>query len=127
VDRLRILVVEDDPIYASFLAETLRNAGHDVVIAKDGASGRALIGAEPDAVVLDLKLPDEDGYSIARTMRRELPATSVIILLTAQLHPAQDMAAAVGIDLVLTKPVEEAPVVEIVRFVHARRERTLKR
>ena len=121
MDRLRILVVEDDPIYASFVTEALRGAGHDVVIARDGAAARALIGGQPDAVVLDLTLPDEGGYDLARALRRELPASSAIIVLTAQLHPARDMAEAVGVDLVLTKPLDEQIVIEIVTFVRDRR------
>jgi DNA-binding response OmpR family regulator len=126
VERLRILVVEDDAIYASFLAETLREAGHDVVVAPDGTAARALIGAAPDAVLLDLKLPGESGYEIARAIRGQLPPTSSIILLTASINPEQDVATAVGIDLVLTKPVSEQLVVDIVGFVRERRERKLR-
>lgn len=127
---LKILVVEDDPIYASFVAETLRAAGHQVSVVSDGAGARtsvATIIEPPDAVILDLGLPDESGYDVARTLRRTLPPTSVIILLTASLYPHLDTAEAVGIDLVLTKPVEEALVTGIVDHVRMRRARRLGR
>jgi DNA-binding response OmpR family regulator len=124
---MNILVVEDDPVYASFVADTLRTAGHYVLIAKDGASARAQVGLSPDAVILDLNLPDESGYDLARSLRRDLPPTSIVILLTAELNPHRDTAEAVGIDIVLTKPVEEALVTGIVDHMRAHRERRLRR
>ena len=127
MERLKILVVEDDPIYASFVTETLREAGHEVVIAKDGGMARKFAGAVPDAIILDLKLPDESGYDVARALRKELPTSAVIIALTASVNPERDLAEAVGIDLVLTKPVSEELVVEIIAFVRSSRERKLQR
>ncbi len=124
---MNILVVEDDPVYASFVADTLRTAGHYVLVATDGKSARQQVALSPDAVILDLNLPDENGYDLARSLRRDLPATSIVILLTAELHPHRDTAEAVGIDIVLTKPVEEALVTRIVDHMRAHRERRLRR
>ena len=128
-DRLEILVVEDDAVYAEFVASTLRSAGHGATIAPDGATARALARAGGiDAVILDLTLPDESGYDIARALRRELlTQQAVIILLTANMFPERDKAEAVGIDLVLSKPVEPALVVGMVDHVHARRKKQLDR
>lgn len=128
-ERLEILVVEDDATYAEFVADTLRAAGHGVTVAVDGAAARARIAeASPDAVILDLTLPDESGYDIARALRRGLlPATTVIIVLTANMFPELDMAEAVGIDLVLSKPIEPALVAGMVDHVHARRLKRIRR
>lgn len=124
-ERLKILVVEDDAIYADFVASTLRGAEHLVEIARDGAAARAQASTmRPDAVIMDLKLPDESGYDLARSFRRDLlPATSIIILLTANRYPEQDVADAVGIDLVLSKPVEPALVIGLVELIRERRRR----
>ena len=125
-ERLEILVIEDDPVYAEFVAGTLREAGHEVYDAASGAAARDRITtSKPDAVILDLVLPDESGYDTARALRRVLPSTSVIILLTADLYPERDLADAVGIDIVLTKPVEPALVIGMVELVRARRRRKL--
>ena len=125
-ERLEILVIEDDPVYAEFVAGTLREAGHEVHDAASGAAARDRITtSKPDAVILDLALPDESGYDTARALRRVLPSTSVIILLTADLYPERDLADAVGIDIVLTKPVEPALVIGMVELVRARRRRKL--
>jgi DNA-binding response OmpR family regulator len=127
-DRLEILVIEDDPVYAEFVAGTLRNAGHHVHhVTSAGAARTYVASAKPHAVILDLMLPDANGYDLARSLRVDLPSTAVIILLTADLHPERDLADAVGIDIVLTKPVEPALVNGMIELVRTRRRRKLER
>ena len=127
-DALTILVVDDDPVYAEFVASTLRAAGHDLAIAYDGASAREQARRErPHAVILDLMLPDESGYDVARGLRAGvLDDAAVIILLTASTTPQLDMAEAVGIDIVLGKPVEPALVSAMIDHVRQRRQRRLQ-
>lgn len=124
-ERLNILVIEDDGVYADFVASTLRAAGHEVAIVTNAAMARTHVAStRADAVVLDLGLPDESGYDLARDFRAHLvPATTIIILLTASLYPQRDLASAVGIDMVLTKPVEAELVHGMVEFIRARRTR----
>jgi DNA-binding response OmpR family regulator len=123
-EALTILIVEDDPIYADFLARTLREAGHDVDHVTTGAAAERHCGAQrPDVVMLDLGLPDGNGYDIALALRKLLPPTSIIIVLTAALHPELDRADAVGIDMVLTKPIETKVVAGMIELVRARRRR----
>jgi DNA-binding response OmpR family regulator len=128
-ERLKILVVEDDPVYAEFVAGTMRQSGHDADIAVDGATARAMSRAlQPDAVILDLGLPDESGYDLARALRAGvLPQSSVIIVLTANLYPQRDVADAVGVDVVLSKPVEPALVTGMIDHVRERRRRRLSK
>ena len=126
-DRLTILVVEDDPIYSQFIAGTLSSAGHKTEIANSGAEARALASSlKPDAVILDLGLPDESGYDIARGLRNGIIRdTTVIILLTANMFPELDVAQAVDIDIVLTKPVEPSVVAGMVDHMRERRAKRL--
>ncbi|HTL38929.1 MAG TPA: response regulator [Kofleriaceae bacterium] len=128
VEPLSILVVEDDAIYAQFVADTLREAGHDVDIVATSEQARDKVRSRaPDAVMLDLHLPDGNGYDIARTLRGMLPNEAVIIMLTATQFPELDLADAVGVDLVLTKPVEVKLVTDIVDHVRTRRQRKLQK
>jgi DNA-binding response OmpR family regulator len=123
-EALTILVVEDDPIYADFLSRTLRDCGHDVDHVTSGAAAeRHCAGQRPDVVMLDLRLPDRSGYDIALALRKLLSPTSIIIVLTAELHPERDRADAVGIDMVLTKPIEARLVAGMIELVRARRQR----
>jgi CheY-like chemotaxis protein len=126
---LNVLVVEDDPIYGHFILSTLSDAGHQVALARDGASALEQARASaPDAVILDLRLPDATGYDIASALRRDVLApAAVIIVLTASMFPSLDDAEAVGVDLVLSKPTDAQLVIGLVDHVRERRQLRLQR
>lgn len=103
--RARVLVVEDEPRIAAFVAKGLGKAGWDVVVAEDGAVGLFLATTERfDAVVLDLGLPDTDGLDVLRQIRAGGGALPVVVL-TGQDDPASRRACeAAGASGMLTKP-----------------------
>jgi DNA-binding response OmpR family regulator len=122
---LKILVVEDDPDGGSIVAEILREDGHDVRLAQDGASALAMARASTiDAVLLDLHLPDLIGYEVARCLREGiLPESSTIILVTGDTTAELDRANVIGIDIVLHKPYEAVVLGRLIEFVRTRRRR----
>ena len=68
----RILVVEDNPLNRELLCDWLEAEGHEVLSAEDLAAAiRTLKEQQPDAVLLDVQLGDEDGLSLAAWMRRQ--------------------------------------------------------
>lgn len=77
----QILIVEDEPRISSFVAKGLRAAGLTSSIAETGHDGftQALDG-EHELIILDLGLPDEDGFSVLRRLRAAQITTPVIIL-----------------------------------------------
>lgn len=80
---LKILVVEDNPELAQAYRLALSQRGHDVQIEGTGAGGaRAAIADGPDVVLLDLMLPDIDGFSVCRHIRQDSDVP--IIMLTAR-------------------------------------------
>ena len=114
----RLLVVDDEPSIRDLLSASLRYAGYDVVTAADGAE--ALAQAErhrPDLVVLDVMLPDIDGFAVTRRLRergRDMP----IVFLTAR-DDVEDKVAGltVGGDDYVTKPFSLEEVVARIRAV----------
>ena len=69
----RVLVVDDEPLVRWSIAETLRAHGCDIVEASDAHGALAAVldsATEPDAVMLDLKLPDSDDLSLLASVRR---------------------------------------------------------
>ena len=79
-----MLVVDDEPSLAELLASVLRYEGWEIRTAADGASAvRAAREFEPDAVVLDVMLPDFDGLEVLRRLRASQPDVCVLFL-TAQ-------------------------------------------
>lgn len=78
---MRVLVVEDEPKIAGFLARGLGDEGHRVDIAGDLASARIQVGSvDYDILLVDRMLPDGDGLSIVRELRREGRAIPAICL-----------------------------------------------
>ena len=99
-----VLVVEDEPQMRRLLRLTLSNAGYQVVEAETGDDGLARAAARnPDVVLLDLALPDQDGLSVAARLREWSKAP--IIVLSAR-GREEDKVAALdqGADDYLTKP-----------------------
>ena len=77
----RVLVVEDEPRIAGFLAKALGLDGHEVVVAEDGEVGLFLGLSEPfDLVVLDLTLPGRSGLEVLAALRTDRPALPVLML-----------------------------------------------
>lgn len=113
----QILVVEDSPDIAETMATLLRHAGHRVEVANDGPS--AIVAAErsrPDLILLDIGLPDMDGYEVARRLRKN-PRTSAAVLaaLTGYGQPSdRARTAAAGFNAHFVKPVDFE---ELQRFV----------
>src|SRR4029077_10153012 len=78
---MRILVVEDDSLLAQGLTRVLSRAGHAVDQADTGAQAdKALRTASYELVVLDIGLPDIDGFEVLRRLRRRHAKTNVLVL-----------------------------------------------
>lgn len=104
---MRLLLVEDDPHIASFIARGLREHSYAVDIACDGV--QALYDAEVnsyDLAILDVRLPIKDGFSVCRELRRR-SFGAPILLLTA-MDDSEDVICGLncGADDYLTKPFE---------------------
>jgi two-component system response regulator RegX3 len=89
---MRLLVVEDDDGIAEPLVAGLRREGFEVERVATGAA--ALAAAEPDLVLLDLRLPDMDGYAVAREMRAR--SRVPIIMVTAK---GEEVDRVIGLEL----------------------------
>ncbi|MHB1584177.1 MAG: response regulator transcription factor [Acidimicrobiales bacterium] len=102
---MRILVVDDDAAVASSLDRALRLDGYQVEVATDGTSAlRTLALTPPDAVILDLGLPDLDGVEVCRRLRSAGDDTPVLML-TARDAVADRVAGLdAGADDYLVKP-----------------------
>jgi two-component system, OmpR family, response regulator RegX3 len=74
---MRVLIVEDEDAIAEPLAEGLRREGYDVARAATGAA--ALAAGETDVVLLDLRLPDMDGYTVCRELRSRSGVPIIIV------------------------------------------------
>ncbi|MDZ7831179.1 MAG: response regulator [Desulfobacterales bacterium] len=84
-DKKRILVVDDEPDFVSIVKKNLEKAGFDVEVAYDGVEGMEKVQANPpDAIVLDVMMPEKDGYKVCSELKRDEKYADIpILLLTA--------------------------------------------
>jgi two-component system OmpR family response regulator len=114
----RLLVVEDDQTILELLSGSLRFAGFDVVTAASGAEAlRAVAASRPDLVLLDVMLPDGDGFEVVRRMRSSGPSGPVIFVTARDGVPDRVAGLALGADDYVTKPFSLDEVVERIRAV----------
>src|SRR5437660_2152288 len=104
----KILLVEDDEMNRDMLSRRLELHGYDVVQATDGAEGLALAGtAAPDLILMDMNLPELDGWETVRRLKAEEATRGVpVIALTADaLMGDREKALHAGCDDYEAKPI----------------------
>ena len=101
----RVLVIEDNPDLAFGLRNNLEIEGYEVQVASDGKAGLAAVReTDPDLVVLDLMLPETDGFRVLGTLREEGFHTPVLILTARGEEADKVLGFRLGADDYVTKP-----------------------
>jgi two-component system OmpR family response regulator len=114
----RLLVVEDEPNIRELLSTSLRFAGFEVHTAGDGASALKLAESErPDLLVLDVMLPDMDGFAVTRRLRDQGRRMPVVFLTARDATEDKITGLTVGGDDYVTKPFSLEEVVARIRAV----------
>lgn len=113
----RILLAEDERNILTSLTFLLERAGYDVSVETEGPQAlRTALSSPPDVLVLDVMLPDMDGYAILRRLRaspstRELP----VLMLTAKgQREDRETALKCGADLFITKPFANSEIINAI-------------
>ena len=84
-DKKRILVVDDEPDFCFVVQGNLEKEGFEVEVAYDGVQGLAKVAANPpDAIVLDVMMPEKDGYAVCKELKGDQKHADIpIVMLTA--------------------------------------------
>jgi len=114
---VRVLVVNDHWANVESMARLLRLYGHEVQTALGGLSAlKAAKASPPDVVLLDITMPDMDGFEVMRQLRQMLPANVLIVALTALGLPEdRKRCLEAGFNLHLVKPVNPSQVESLLR------------
>ena len=121
----KILVVEDNEMNLDMLARRLTRAGFEVVAARTGVGIIERVREEqPDLVLMDLGLPDVDGFAATAAIRAEpdLRGLPIVALTAHALTTDRERALAVGCDDFATKPVDLNGLLERMRKLLERSE-----
>lgn len=115
--QLRVLVVDDHPDSAEATAQLLALHGHDARAVHSCAETLAAVGGAdpfaPDVVVVDVRLPDGDGFMLAAELCRVLAARPGLIAHTG-LPGLEERCRAAGFDHYVLKPADPAALAELV-------------
>jgi DNA-binding response OmpR family regulator len=117
---LRILVADDEPDSVAMLKLILNDEGHDVIGLNKGADVlRTIEEFDPDAVVLDIAMPDKSGYELAKEIRaRHGEIRPLLIAISGRYKQASDrmLGQIVGFDHYLLKPYEPKDLLALLRY-----------
>lgn len=105
----KILTVEDAPNIRKLIAYNLKRAGYEVLEAEDGkAAVRILQQVVPDLIVLDIRMPEMDGFQLLELMRKYPKAAAIPVIMLTALSTATDLDRALSLGVVdyLVKPLD---------------------
>ena len=123
---LDILLVDDEPDFRTVVGEALRDAGHRVSLAANGAEGLTQISSNVfDVMICDIRLPKVDGLTLFRRVRQESPGTDVILITAHAAVTDAVSALKEGAYDYLTKPFEVDEI--ILQMQRIATQRALKR
>ena len=112
----KILIVEDDEVIAQGMATHLTAEGFEPIVVAKGDQGLARLRYEsPDVVVLDLMLPERDGWSVIETARAEGIGTPIVVVSARGTEHDRVHALEIGADDYLVKPFSMKELVARVR------------
>lgn len=124
-NKKTILIVEDEPHIVMGLQDALEFEGYDVVAAATGREGVTLAKQrKPDAVLLDLMLPDINGYQVCEELRRWDPFLPIIMLTARSQETDKIRGLDAGADDYVTKPFSVAELTARIRAIVRRASRT---
>ena len=117
----RILIVEDEDAVAGIVAYFLRKAGHTPTVAAEGATALREASARPDLILLDLRLPRIDGLEVLKDVKNDpdLHTIPVVVLTTSATEQDVLRARRLQADSYITKPVEAAQLLDVVRTIES--------
>ncbi|AEV83827.1 alkaline phosphatase [Actinoplanes sp. SE50] len=114
----RVLVVDDEPNISALLSATLRLVAFDVRVAETGHAALVAVSEfEPDLIVLDVMLPDVDGFEVARRLRAAGSRTPVLFLTARDAVEDRIVGLSAGADDYVTKPFSLEEVVLRIRAI----------
>lgn len=112
---MRVLLVEDDPMNVMLFTDVLEEAGHEVVVATDGESGRDLALSNAfDLCIFDVHLPRLRGDAAVRQLRAANVTGPIVALSSSALATEVERGLSAGFDAYLTKPIAPSALRELV-------------
>lgn len=112
----KILIVDDDPDFAQLLQFDLKKKGFETVLAGDGEQGLVKAASDkPDLIILDIKMPKMDGYTLVRRLKKEDETRNIPLIVLTSYEPMKDMFKLEGVNDYFVKSANMDGLVETVQ------------
>jgi DNA-binding response OmpR family regulator len=122
MDKMKLLIVDDEPLTVEMLSIFMQINGHDCISAYNGSDGLLMAQTQqPDVMILDLMMPDMEGWQVCQTLRAtpDHAKTPVVILSARTDSEAIEQAYAAGANIYLTKPPDLIQLLGEIERLHA--------
>jgi CheY-like chemotaxis protein len=120
----RVLVIEDHEANIQLIDYLLRAHGYQPLLARNGPDGlRMAIEEQPDVILLDIRMPDMDGYEVAAAIRKvpALAHTRIVAVTASAMVGDRERIAAAGFDGYIQKPIDlDTFIAEVEGFLDGR-------
>ncbi len=94
----KILIVDDDEEFAKLISLELKSKGYNVILAPNGEEGfKKLKSEKPDLVLLDIKMPEMDGFTFVREMKYDWEVKRIPVMILTGFEPMRDLFKMEGI------------------------------
>ncbi len=112
---ISLLIIDDDPVLCCLLSKALKPSGFTVTVAYDGCSGSAMaIDLHPEIILLDLCLPDIDGFTLLAEMQRKQVQSKVLMTSCIVAVRWRQQARDAGVAGILQKPFSLAELWDVI-------------
>jgi len=113
--KLKILVVDDEPDLCWILDQTLKTEGHEITKVERGKAAKQIIkDVSFDIAFIDIRLPDDDGFSIAGFLKKHNPKAKVIIM-SGYYYPEDEILQEKNVDGFISKPFDLNKIDEMIQ------------
>lgn len=114
----RILIVDDSPAQIYSIKQIIEPEGHEIITAESGQSGiETAISTRPDIILMDIVMPDMNGYTAARKLRRDSVTKAIPVIFVSTKNNDFDRAWGIrqGAVAYVTKPVDSKELLDAVQ------------
>ena len=117
---MKILVVEDEPVNMMLMTFILNDEGHEPIEAFTGAEGiTKTFDSKPDIVLMDLKLPDLDGFEATRRIREKNKSVPIIAVTSFSMDDVREKFDKAGFNGYIQKPFNPSTIMDEIKQIMA--------
>lgn len=117
---MKILVVEDEPVNMMLMTFILNDEGHEPIEAFTGAEGiTKTLDSKPDIVLMDLKLPDLDGFEATRRIREKNKSVPIIAVTSFSMDDVREKFDKAGFNGYIQKPFNPSTIMDEIKQIMA--------